>query len=70
MFWVPLAPLVLTLGLAMLSFAPRVQQSPELVRSFLAAAVVLVVWQAAMFLRLKGESASRFLRVDRDAVEP
>ena len=37
-----------------------------LVRSFWAAAIVLVVWQAAMFLRdnLKGESASGFLRVE------
>ena len=48
----------------MLSFVARVQQSPVLVRSFWAAAVVLLVWQAAMFLRLKRESASRFLRVE------
>ena len=64
MFWVPLAPLALTFGLAMLSFAPRVQESPALIRSFWAAAMVLVVWHAAMFLRLKRESASRFLRVE------
>ncbi len=61
MFWVPL---VLTLGLALLSFVPRVQGSPVLVRSFWAAAMVLVVWQAAMFLRLKGEPAGCFIRVE------
>jgi hypothetical protein len=62
MFWVPLA---LTLGLAMLSFVPRVQGSPVVTRSFWAAALVLVVWQAALFLRvkLKGESAGGSLRV-------
>lgn len=60
-FWVPLA---LTLGLAMLSFVPRVQDSPVVTRSFWAAAMVLVVWQAAMFWRLKSESAGRFLRVE------
>ena len=61
MFWVPL---VLTLGLALLSFVPRVQGSPVLVRSFWAAAMVLVVWQAGMFLRLKGEPAGCFIRVE------
>ena len=60
MFWVPLA---LTLGLAMLSLVPRVQDSPVLTRSFWAAAMVLFVWQAALFLRLRAESASRFLQV-------
>ncbi len=59
MFWVPLA---FTLGLVMLSFAPRVQESPMLVRSFWAASVVLLVWQAAMFWRL--EAARRFLRIE------
>ena len=57
-------PLVLTLGLALLSFVPRVQDNPVLVRSFWAAAMVLVVWQAAMFLRLKGEPAGCFIRVE------
>ena len=60
-FWMPL---VLTLGLALLSFVPRVQDNPVLVRSFWAAAMVLVVWQAAMFLRLKGEPAGCFIRVE------
>jgi len=61
--WVPLA---LAFVLAMLSLVPRVQESPVLVRSFWAAAMVLVVWQAAMFLRVKleGESANRFLRLE------
>ena len=57
-------PLVLTLGLALMSFVPRVQDNPVLVRSFWAAAMVLVVWQAAMFLRLKGEPAGCFIRVE------
>lgn len=48
----------------MLSFAPRVQESPVLIGSFWAAAMVLVAWQAAMFLRHKGEPARRFLRVE------
>ena len=56
--WVPLA---LALSLAMLSLAPRVQGSPVLVRSFWAAAMVLVIWQFALFVRV---SASRFLRVE------
>jgi len=62
-FWVPL---VLAFVLAMLSLVPRVQASPVLVRSFWAAAMVLAVWHAVMFVRVKleGESARRFLRVE------
>ncbi|MGH9335152.1 MAG: hypothetical protein ACRD21_15555, partial [Vicinamibacteria bacterium] len=60
MFW---APLAFTFALAMLSFAPRVQGSPVLLRSFWAAFLALVVWQAAMFWRLKSEPAPRFLRI-------
>jgi len=48
----------------MLSFAPRVQDSPVLVRSFWAAAMVLLVWQVVMFLRPKGESGGCFIRVE------
>ncbi len=59
-FWVPLG---LTLGLAILSLVPRVQDSPVLTRSFYAAAMMLFVWQAALFLRLRAESANRFLQV-------
>ncbi len=60
LFWVPLAP---TLGLAILSFAPRVQESPFVTRSFWAAVLALAVWQVALFLRLKRDSARRDLRV-------
>ena len=49
----------------MLSFVPRVQGSPVLTRSFWAAAMVLVVWQTALFLKVKleGDSTGRVLRV-------
>ncbi len=59
-FWVPF---VLTIGLAVLSLVPRVLDSPVLARSFWAAAMTLFVWQAALFLRLRAESANRFLQV-------
>ena len=59
--WIPLA---LAIGLVLLSYVSRVQQSPTLVRSFWAAAAVLAVWQATLSLRLRGESARRFLRVE------
>ncbi|HEY7696845.1 MAG TPA: hypothetical protein VIE88_00445, partial [Vicinamibacteria bacterium] len=61
MSWLPLAP---TLGIAILSFAPRVQDSTVLFRSFWAAILVLVVWQVAIFRRLTIESADRFIRVE------
>ena len=63
MLWLPLAA---TLGLALLSFVPRVQESPVVTRSFWAAAAVLALWQAALFLRLRqeGESARRIARVE------
>ena len=56
-----LVPLALTLGLAMLSFVPRVSGNPILAGSFWGAAIVLLVWQAALFLRLKGVSEGRSL---------
>lgn len=57
--WVPLA---LALSLAMLSFAPRVYDSPVLVRSFWVAAMALIVWQVALYRRFKLEARS--LRVE------
>ena len=54
-------PLALTLGLALLSFVPRVSGNPILARSFWGAAIVLLVWQLALFLRLKGASEGRSL---------
>jgi hypothetical protein len=60
-FWLPFAS---TIALAMLSLVPRVQESPVLIRSFWAAVVVLFVWQAALFLRLGSDSASRSVQVN------
>ena len=56
-----LVPLALTLGLALLSFAPRVAGNPILARSFWGAAIGLLVWQVALYLRLRGASESRSL---------
>jgi hypothetical protein len=62
----PLAPLAATAGLALLTLTHRVQESAALVRSFWAAVVVLAVFHAALFLRIrrKGEPARRFLYVE------
>jgi hypothetical protein len=54
-----LMPLALTLGLALLSFVPRVSANPILARSFLGASALLLVWQGALFLRLRGASEGR-----------
>ncbi len=58
-----LLPLALTLGLAFLSSVPRVSGNPILTRSFLGAATVLLVWQVALFLRLRGKSEGRSLTI-------
>ncbi len=58
-----LLPLTLTLALLSLSFLPRVQGSPVLMRSFWGAASVLLVWQTALFLELRRASARRVLAV-------
>ena len=60
-FWVPLA---LTLGLVLLSFVPRVHDNPVLTRSFWGATLVLLVWQVALFRRLKRASDGRALRTE------
>ena len=60
-FWVPLA---LTLSLVLLSFVPRMHDNSVLTRSFWGAALVLLVWQVALFLRLKHASDGRALRTD------
>ena len=60
-FWVPLA---LTLGLVLLSFVPRVHDNPVLTRSFWGAALVLLVWQVKLFLRLKRASDGLALRTE------
>ncbi len=56
-------PFALTVGLFALSFAPRVQSNPILVRSFWGAAAVLLIWQFALFIQVKGVSAGRSLSV-------
>ena len=56
-----MVPLALTVGLVLLSFAPRVAGNPILARSFWGAAIVLLVWQVALFVRLKGASETRSL---------
>ncbi len=56
LFWVPLA---LTLGLLFVSFVPRIQGNSALVQSVWAAVGGLLVWQAVLFVRLKGRSADR-----------
>ena len=54
-----LVPLALALGLALLSFVPRVQANATLTRSFWAAAGVLVIWQLALFFWLRRTAAGR-----------
>ena len=56
LFWVPLT---LTLGLLLASFVPRVQENVVLTRSFWGAVVGLLVWQVALFIRLRGAAARR-----------
>ena len=57
-------PLAITVGLAALSFLPRVQENVVLVRSFWGAAVILLAWQVVLHLRLRGVSTARSLRVE------
>ena len=57
-------PLALTLGLVLLSFVPRVYDNPVLTRSFWGAALALLVWQVALFLRLKRASVGRSFRTE------
>ncbi|MBI4522005.1 MAG: hypothetical protein HY701_14305 [Gemmatimonadetes bacterium] len=54
-----LLPLALTLALFLMSFAPRVHDNAILTRSFWSAAFVLLVWQAALFLRLTSARIGR-----------
>jgi len=60
-FWVPLA---LTLGLVLLSFVPRVQDTSVLAWSLRGAAATLLVWQAWLSVQLQGASAGRSLRTE------
>ena len=56
LFWVPLA---LTVGLLLVSFVPRIQANLVLTRSLWAAVIGLLVWQIALFVRLRGTSEVR-----------
>ena len=58
-----LLPLTLTLGLLSLSLLSRVQDSPALERSVWGAAIVLLAWQATLFLELRRASARRHFSV-------
>ena len=53
-----LTPFGLTLALLAVSFAPRVQQHLILTRSFWAAVAGLLVFQAVLFLRLRGQTVA------------
>ena len=53
------APLAITGLLFLLSFVPRVREHPVLLRSFLGATSVLLVWQVVLFARLGRTSAVR-----------
>ncbi|MEX2584302.1 MAG: hypothetical protein WD766_13620 [Gemmatimonadota bacterium] len=55
-FWLPL---VFTISLVLLSFVPRVHENPTLARSFLGAALALVVWQAILYVKLGGRTETR-----------
>ena len=60
-FWVPPG---LTLGLVLLSLTPRVGDSLVLIRSIWSATLVLLAWQVALYLRMKGKGVVRSLRVE------
>lgn len=55
-------PLALTLGLLVLSLLPRVQGNLRLAWSFWGTAGALLIWQTALFLRLRSTSAGRSLQ--------
>ena len=61
---VPFAPTLSALGLILISFTARVQENPVLVRSFWAAAAVLLLWNAVLHATLRSASAQRFLRLE------
>ena len=53
----------LTLALLAVSLAPRVQSNAVLAGSFQAAAAALMIWQAALWLRLRAEPAGRSFQI-------
>ena len=54
-------PLALALALVVLSLLPRVQDNLRLAWSFWGTAAALLIWQSALFVRLRGASARRAL---------
>ena len=54
-------PLTLTTALVVLSFAPRIQADPGLAQSFWGAALLLLVWQVLLGLRLATSGETRAL---------
>ncbi len=59
-----LVPLALTLSLILMSLVPRVQANATLTWSFWAAAAVLLVWQAALFLHMRRQAAGRSFHIE------
>ena len=60
-------PLALALALVVLSLLPRVQDNLRLAWSFWGTAAALLIWQSALFVRLRGASARRALE---SAIQP
>lgn len=58
-----LVPLVLTLGLLLLSLTPRVADNARLSFAFMAAVAGLLAWQGVLFARLSRAGASRGFQV-------
>ncbi len=56
------APLALTFGLLLLSFAPRVHDNPLLSRSFWGATLALLLWQVALFVSVQRAGMGRSLQ--------
>jgi hypothetical protein len=54
------APVAATLLLALMSLHPRVQQNEVLVWSFLGSVVALLIWAAALYVRLSSTGQTRF----------
>ena len=57
-------PLALTASILLLSFLPRIQANPLLARSFWGAALALLLWHAALYLRTRRTSERPTVRVE------
>ncbi|MEX2132178.1 MAG: hypothetical protein WD772_11910 [Pseudohongiellaceae bacterium] len=56
-------PFILTLGLVLISFTPRIQSNPVLIWSFLSSATGLFLWQALLYLKLHRSGTSRSIQL-------